>query len=237
MKKKIKLSDVTLIAVTSIKEDLVQDALKISSHEVEFSSIKFLTSKKPKIKFSEIEYIDVPEMNLNEYCNFLVKDLYKYFETSHCLLIQEDSFVVNPNQWKQEYLNYDYIGAPWTKIIQPIKNKNIELKNRVGNGGFSLRSKNLLSVCKDLDFNNLFKKYSMNNEDVIICHYLYEDMVKKGIKFAPPELAANFSMEHEPTILDFGFNRDQVFGFHGKHLAGYFKKKFIEKLKLEEIIK
>ena len=30
-------------------------------------------------------------------------------------------------------------------------------------------------------------------------------------------------MEHEPTILDFGFNRDQVFGFHGKHLAGYFK--------------
>ena len=87
MKKKIKLSDVTLIAVTSIKEDLVQDALKISSHEVEFSSIKFLTSKKPKIKFSEIEYIDVPEMNLNEYCNFLVKDLYKYFETSHCLLI------------------------------------------------------------------------------------------------------------------------------------------------------
>ena len=77
----------------------------------------------------------------------------------------------------------------------------------------------------------------MNNEDVIICHYLYEDMVKKGIKFAPPELAANFSMEHEPTILDYGFNRDQVFGFHGKHLAGYFKKKFIEKLKLEEIIK
>jgi hypothetical protein len=228
---------VTLIAVTSIKEDLVQDALKISSHEIEFSSIKFLTSKKPKIKFSEIEYIDVPEMNLNEYCNFLVKDLYKYFETSHCLLIQEDSFVVNPDQWKQEYLNYDYIGAPWTKIIQPIKNKNIELKNRVGNGGFSLRSKNLLSVCKDLDFNNLFKKYSMNNEDVIICHYLYEDMVKKGIKFAPPELAANFSMEHEPTILDCGFNRDQVFGFHGKHLAGYFKKKFIEKLKLEEIIK
>ena len=146
MKKKIKLSNVTLIAVTSIKEDLVQDALKISSHEVEFSSIKFLTSKKPKIKFSEIEYIDVPEMNLNEYCNFLVKDLYKYFETSHCLLIQEDSFVVNPNQWKQEYLNYDYIGAPWTKIIQPIKNKNIELKNRVGNGGFSLRSKNLLSA-------------------------------------------------------------------------------------------
>ena len=154
MKKKIKLSNVTLVAVTSIKEDLVQDALKISSHEIEFSSIKFLTSKKPKIKFSEIEYIDVPEMNLNEYCNFLVKDLYKYFETSHCLLIQEDSFVVNPNQWKQEYLNYDYIGAPWTKIIQPIKNKNIELKNRVGNGGFSLRSKNLLSACKDLDFNN-----------------------------------------------------------------------------------
>ena len=136
---------------------------------------------------------------------------------------------INPNSLKDSFLNYDYIGAPFDAggLRDPCS----------GNGGFSLRSKNLLSACKDLDFNNLFKKYSMNNEDVIICHYLYEDMVKKGIKFAPPELAANFSMEHEPTILDYGFNRDQVFGFHGKHLAGYFKKKFIEKLKLEEIIK
>ena len=236
MKNKIKLPTVTLFAASSVEIDHTQDSLKISSYEIEFASIKFLTSKKPKINFPEIEYIEIPEIDINGYNKIMINDLHKYFDTSHCLIVQSDSFVVNPNEWTNEFLKYDYIGAPWTKIINPKKDLQIDLKkNRVGNGGFSLRSKNLLSVCKDLDFNNLFKKYSMNNEDVIICHYLYEDMVKKGIKFAPPELAANFSMEHEPTILDYGFNRDQVFGFHGKHLAGYFKKKFIEKLKLEKV--
>ena len=62
-------------------------------------------------------------------------------------------------------------------------------------------------------------------------------MIKKGIKFAPIKLASKFSVEHPETNKEYGINNNNVFGFHGKHLAGYFKKKFIEKLKLEEIIK
>ena len=71
MKKKIKLPNVTLLAASSVMIDLVQDALKISSYEVDFASIKLLSSSKPKIKFPEIEYIHIPEMDLDGYCKFL----------------------------------------------------------------------------------------------------------------------------------------------------------------------
>tara|TARA_Y100000590_G_scaffold424230_1_gene530864 strand:+ start:1215 stop:1922 length:708 start_codon:yes stop_codon:yes gene_type:complete len=230
MKKKLKLPNITLLAASSIKIDLVQDALKISSYEIDFGAIKLISSSKPKIKFPEIEYIDIPEMDLDGYCKFLVDDLYKYFDTTHCLLIQEDSFVVNPEMWSDNFLNFDYIGAPWTKTVSPKKNLNIKLlNNRVGNGGFSLRSKKFALVCKDLNFSDLKFKFSINNEDIIICHYLYDYMKSKGIKFAPIKLASNFSMEDEKTNNQYGYDINKVFGFHGKHLAGFFKERFNKK--------
>ena len=235
MKKKLGLPNITLLAASSVKIDLVQDALKISSYEIDFGAIKLLSSTKPKIKFPEIEYIHIPKMNLDGYCKLIIENLYEYFNTTHCLIIQDDSFVVNPDQWNNDFLNFDYIGAPWTKTVSPPwtktvspkENINIELvNNRVGNGGFSLRSKKLALVCKKLNFSDLKFKFSINNQDIIICHYLYDYMKKKDIKFAPIKLASNFSMEHEKTNNQYGYDINKVFGFHGKHLAGFFKERF-----------
>ena len=236
MKTKIRLPNINLLAASSVKVDLVQDALKISSYEIDFASVKLLSSSKPKIKFSEIEYIHIPEMNLDGYCKLIIEDLYKYFDTTHCLIIQDDGFIVNSDQWNNDFLNFDYIGAPWTKTVSPKKNLNIELlNNRVGNGGFSLRSKKFASVCKDLNFFNLKDKFSINNEDIIICHYLYDYMIKKDIKFAPIKLASNFSMEDEKTNNQYGYDINKVFGFHGKHLANFFKKRFNKKKLFNEL--
>jgi hypothetical protein len=49
------------------------------------------------------------------------------------------------------------------------------------------------------------------SEDLLLCHFLYEDMRRAGIRFASPELAAYFSIESPAAT--FG----QSFGFHGKH--------------------
>jgi hypothetical protein len=68
-----------------------------------------------------------------------------------------------------------------------------------------------------------------------LCYYLYEDLIKKGISFAPIEIASKFSLEHPETNKEFGNNNENVFGFHGKHLLKYFKKKFIDKKTLQEI--
>ncbi len=227
MKNKLKLNDVTLLAISSVSIEHTQDALMISSHEIDFASVKLISSLEPKNKFSKIEYHTIPKIDLIGYNKFMVCDLHKFFNTSHCLIVQSDSFVVNTEAWTNDYLNYDYIGAPWTETINPTKNISIKLKkNRVGNGGFSLRSKKLANFTKEINFAEL--KYPVLTEDILICYYLYDELIKKGIKFAPIKLASKFSVEHPETNKEYGINNNNVFGFHGKHLQRYFKDRFVK---------
>ena len=89
----------------------------------------------------------------------------------------------------------DYVGAPWSDTIKVNPELVLNMKeNVVGNGGFSLRSNKLAKTTSTIDFNSL--KFPVKSEDIVICHYLYKEMVKKGIKFAPPETAAQFSIEN-----------------------------------------
>ena len=50
-------------------------------------------------------------------------------------------------------------------------------------------------------------------------------MIDSNIRFAPPKLAAQFSMENINNL--YGQDVNSVFGFHGKHLRDYFLKKYI----------
>ena len=139
MTKKFNLKDVTLLAVSSVNIEHNQDALMISSYEIGFNSVKLLSPTKPENIFNSIEYVKIPNIDLKGYSNLILNELYRYFDTSHCLVIQSDAFIINPEIWSNEFLNYDYIGAPWTMNIKPNNNISLDLKkNRVGNGGFSL---------------------------------------------------------------------------------------------------
>ncbi len=168
---------------------------------------------------------------------FLMKDLHKYVETSHCLYVQADGFVVNADLWKEEFLKFDYIGAPWPNKIQmdpnlvgspglpgPIPILNMK-ENCVGSGGFSLRSRKLLKTIAKISYDSL--KIPIKNEDLMICHYLYKEMIDKGIRFAPPKLAAQFAMEGWHHL--YGQNVNSVFGFHAKHMRDYFLKEYMRR--------
>jgi len=224
LKKKIKLPDVTLLAATSVEIDQTQLALKISSHNIEFGAVKLLSSSLPSKKYTDIEYVSILPMDFLGYSKLIIEDLHKYFKTSHCLVVQTDSFVVNSDLWKDEFLKYDYIGAPWSEKIKVDSKLILDMKeNRVGNGGFSLRSRKLVETTSKIDFDSL--KFPIKSEDVVICHYMYKEMLNNGIYFAPPEVAAKFSMENIDNL--YGQNVSSVFGFHGKHLRDYFLKKYL----------
>jgi hypothetical protein len=224
MKKKLKLDNVTLISATSSEMDEAQISMRISLHNIEFGKSKLLCSSPPKQKYPDIEYISIPPLkNVNDYNRLIFQDLYKYFETSHCLIVQADSFVVNAELWKKEFLDYDYIGGPWPDSIQVNPNLLLNLKkNPVGNGGFSLRSHKLAETTGKINFDTL--NFPIKAEDVLICHYLYEKMIANDIKYAPAKLAAQFSIENIDNL--YGQNKNSVFGFHGKHLRDYFIKKY-----------
>ena len=232
MQKKIELTDVTILSITSNEMDEAQISMKISSHNINFAKCKLLCSSLPKKKYPDIEYVSIPLINnVDDYNKIVFQDLYKYFDTSHCLIVQADSFVVNSKLWKNEFLEYDYIGGPWPNKIKVNSNLVLNLeKNPVGNGGFSLRSKKLAEVTAKIKFDSL--NFPLKAEDVVICHYLYEKMITNDIKFAPAKLAAQFSMENIDNL--YGQNKNSVFGFHGKHLRDYFIKKYMLRASIGE---
>lgn len=166
------------------------------------------------------------------FCESFVQQTNKYIFDDFCLNIQHDSTIIDIEKWDNRFLDYDYIGAPWPMhIIQAsdmVAGRIEEIPNVVGNGGFSLRTRAFVEESAKLGWEH-------KNEDLNICVFNYDTMTSAGIKFAPPELAAQFSKEH-PT--PFGnFNRNMLFsynsfGFHGEfNSAGM---EFIQDYKIKE---
>jgi hypothetical protein len=212
----LNLSNVTLLAVSSVDLAGTDLALQISSHEIEFGCIKFLSSENWLPSDSKIEMVEIPRLDIVNYSKFILEDLYRYVETQYCLVVQADGFVLNAGRWNPDFLEYDYIGAPWPSDLK-MQPGNIPLDlscNNVGNGGFSLRSKKLLEVSSKIDFDKL--TFPTKSEDLILCHFLLQEMLNEGVKFPDPELAAQFSIESPSAA--YGQTPETSFGFHGKGL-------------------
>lgn len=164
-----------------------------------------------RINYGDILLLNRERTNsATEYSEFIINDLPLKIETSHALIVQTDGFVYNDSNWNNDWLEYDYIGAPWL----PDPNHrwpgypNITPETRVGNGGFSLRSRNLMMEARQFA---LREPLPIELEDAYICRTLGPALQEKGYKFAPVEVAEKFSGEN--VML-----KDQ-FGFHGKLTA------------------
>ena len=157
---------------------------------------------KRQVNFGGELFIDHMSINSRQaYSKFVLQELHKYIKTDYVLMVQWDGWIINKNAWTDQFLDYDYIGAVWPWHPEGL---------RVGNGGFSLRSKKLLELTAEPKF-----QYSDKNEDDLICHLNRDFLVSNGIKFAPENLARQFSFEREVTNLE-------TFGFHGDfHMSKY----------------
>lgn len=189
------LSDVTLVAVTSIAVDATVRALQTSMSRARFGRVILLTdSEPPPTGDGGIEWRRIaPIESRGDYSRFMLRELAEHIDTGHALCVQWDGFVLNGDSWDREFLQYDYIGAVWPQFTD---GKNI------GNGGFSLRSRRLLQACNSLRFDG------SEPEDVIIGRTCRDALEAGGIRFAPDRLAHKFSFERTPPT-------GQEFGFHG----------------------
>jgi hypothetical protein len=211
---KLRLPGVTLIAVTSVDIDNTNAALSHCCQCAEFGAVKMLCSQPPRFRSPHVQYFPISPIDFLGYSRFMIQDLNNFVETEHCLVIQADGFILNPARWEPRFLKYDYIGAPWPEYVGLSGQGSYFRfgKNRVGNGGFSPRSKKLLDATARLRFDQL--DLPIKSEDIVICHYCFDDLRSVGIRFAPSTLAARFSLETE-GVQDATLN--SVFGFHGKH--------------------
>lgn len=200
--KKIFLPDVTLFTVDSRDIGMVVVASEICQKYIEFGSVKILShlpSDCPNVVKIE------PILSRETYSRFLMKEAYNYIDTRYALIFQADGFILNPFAWKDEFLDFDYIGAPW-----PYNDDR-----NVGNGGFCLRSRKLMEVVALED-----KMVETHPEDFCICRVYGNYLKAMGFRFAPARLASEFSVE--------GVEWNGQFGFHNANISKWEIEKFTD---------
>lgn len=187
------LKDVTIICIDTKYYAQSLKAIKECLKHVTPSRCLFLTD----VQFDAGQNIEVVKINKinskKEYSEFVIKELWKYFDTSHCLVVQWDGYILNSDVWSNEFTQWDYIGAPW----------DYDSDRVVGNGGFSLRSRRL---CKILGQDNFIDVLHPEDQSVCILYKYYLEE-KYGIQFAPREVAKKFAYETIPPT-------NHTFGFH-----------------------
>lgn len=139
-----------------------------------------------------------PQINsLNDYNKFLTSELFwkKLIEFERVLIFQQDSMILR--EGIDEFLDFDYCGAPWKWQKEP----------RIGgNGGLSLRNpKKCLELVQKKPWGIVY-----GYEDVYFSNHLNE----VGGNVAAYEICRKFSCE---TIYELG-----TFGYHAieSHLTG-----------------
>lgn len=144
--------------------------------------------------------------SVKDYCEFMLRGMLEHVNTDYILFVQWDAMAYNPAMWTDQFLDYDYIGAPWPWEAPGFN---------IGNGGFSLRSRRLLEALQDpviqMDANN---PKGVNEDQVIGISYKTYLEAKYNIKYPSVELAQQFSFElgdYRPS-----------FGFHGPWNVVYF---------------
>ena len=195
---KLNLKNVTLLSLNCTDPIQSIKALLYSSQNIDFGELILVSNTKPEKLPKNIKYIYTEPKTHYSANSFTYTELPNIINTEFMLGIHDDGFVINPHLWNNDFLNYDYIGAPW---------KIYGLRNRVGNGGFVLKSNKFIQLTRNL-------KYLGSHEDGELTNVYYDYFTYYGCKYAPVEIAMKFSLESK--IPECEYNLNNCFGFHGR---------------------
>lgn len=195
--KPLRLKGVQLVCVDCVNQNAALEAMRKSMEHIQFDSATFFSDN---LKGHEdgINYVQIPKIKSKaEYSDFMIRRLYDYITSPHILVVQYDGYVMNYKAWDPAWLHTDYIGATWWY--------NDDMN--VGNGGFSLRSKNLHHVLK-----HDRRIVETHPEDDIICRKYRKHLEEYGLTWATEAQAKRFSIEGHKQ-------KDRLytdqFGYHG----------------------
>ena len=180
---KLKLPQVTLIALTGVYYDVdgIQYAIDRSCEGVEFGAVKVIGDNRIT--------------NVDTWNEMIIYDLWKYVDTEFAFLFHGDGYVINPQLWRDDFLNYDYIGAPW-----PVPRWDGEFQDEAGDiyrmgNSISIRSQAIMEAPSKHEIE--WKSYHGNtHEDGFLCVHNRKLLEGLGMTFAPIEVAKHFSIEH-----------------------------------------
>jgi hypothetical protein len=201
----IKLPDVTLVAYEVRAHDLMALTMRDAMEKVEFAKAILWTNQTID-SLPDVEQIGVSARTPKIHSALVMwYSMPKYVNTSHILNIEWDSGIHLPEMWDDEFLKYDYVGAPWPW----------HTNHRIGNGGFSLRSHALMEFLSD----HVEQFPVAYPDDDILCRNYRDALIDHGFTWAPEELANKFSFERAAPHKTFGFHG--LFNFPTIYGDGY----------------
>lgn len=172
-----KLNDVSLVIADTVNIHRAINAINFCTRGIKFAEIILFTDT--DISANGIRTVKIkPLKSIVDYSYFVFKEMANHIKTGHALIIQHDGLIINPDKWDNEFLKFDYIGAPWG-----------HRSGLVGNGGFSLRSLRLMQELQRPYYDET------HPEDDRICRLYGTELIEQGFKFAPRLLAERFSWE------------------------------------------
>src|SRR5262245_49784773 len=139
----LSLGNVTLCCIDTARPRLALRAVQKSQARIRFARTLLLTNASPGGLDvpGDIDVVPIAPLDSRAaYSQFVLKSLLPHIATSHVLLVEWDGYVWNADAWQDAFLDCDYIGAKWFWHRDGM---------RVGNGGFSLRSRRLLQALQD----------------------------------------------------------------------------------------
>jgi len=187
----LQLPDVTLVCIDTVCHDLARRAIEDCVRHCNFADVIWFSDRKDGD--FRCEPCDVSDLHSEQ--AFLWGSAWKHVTTSHFLVVQWDSWVIDPEMWRDGYLSYDYVGAPWWHRDRYC----------VGNGGFSLRS---VRLAAHVAANS--KRYPLTHpEDVALCRRYRCGLERDGFLWPDFDTALDFSFEwvrKSDTSRHFGFH-------------------------------
>jgi len=212
---KLNLDNVTLLSADTVDPERTIFALNESMKNIKFKEVKLITSSECKfndLNVSDINVIYNEDINsFRKVNNFMVFDVYKYIDTDYVMFVEWDGYVLNYKAWDEKFLEFDYIGAPWVvdlthnywkDLTQFAEGGNI----MVGNSGFSIRSKKLLTFLGTDKYILNQRDDKFTTQDLFVCQKNRKYIVDSGFKFADTHIAECFSSEMIPYYKQFGWH-------------------------------
>jgi hypothetical protein len=190
------LKNTTLLFVETRAHEITTRVLKDCIKKVNFGRVLVYTDKPDLIDVPGVDFlpcIDFP--NKKDAGRFYYSSAMANVETDFALLLEWDGGIFKAENWRPEFLNYDYVGAPW--VVRAGDTFD------VGNGGFTLMSKRLGHfLCENTH------RYPVAT-DWDVCRTQRQHLeTEHGFKWPNRQLAGLFSWELAP--------RDHNhFGYHG----------------------
>ncbi len=194
------------MAIDNSTHELTRLALEDTLAQIDPRQVLILTDSPEKIRISGVGYrhFDGGYIQAMQELWYTVPPL---LEAEHYIWIQWDSWVLDATRWEDAFLDYDYIGAPWPVDEGSFWDRlGYTASNRVGNGGFCLRSTKLMRFLCMRPQLPLWLP-----EDDGICRKHRKVLDDAGFTWAPTDLATRFSFEFTAPP------PEGTFGFHAAH--------------------